>query len=254
MFRHRFICLWAGVAIWLSSETPLRAQYQPWAIQWLQHAFNPQAGRDYLGIYGTNINSAFTNLFFTVPKWQDLLVNYAFSTVGPTAPSLVSVTNPASDSVIKALGFDNNDELFGTAQLPHNIAITNKDFPFFYTEPHVHFDCIKAGLPSATASNVTWRIEWEWADINGTWQRGTNQATMGVTNNFRHYMMELGHITNNPPLSISAIFRCRLTRPASSVREYDSGAASHTVLLNAFDLHVPVGNRNAIGSSNDNSP
>lgn len=195
-----------------------------------------------------------TNFITSVPKWIDININYALSASGPTAPSLVSVTNPAADSLIKQLAFDNNDELFGQCQLPHNLAVTNSAFPAFYTEPHVHFDCKKAGVPSSTASNVTWRIEWEWANINGTWSRGTNQATMGITNNYTHYMLELGHITNNPPLTISAVFRCRLTRPASAAQEYDPAPNSHEVILDAFDLHVPVGNTNAIGSSSDNAP
>lgn len=195
-----------------------------------------------------------TNFVTSTIKWVDININYALSASGPTAPSLVSVTNPAAGSLIQQLAFDNNDELFGQCQLPHTVAVTNASFPAFYTEPHVHFDCKKAGVPSSTASNVTWRIEWEWANINGTWSRGTNQATMGITNNYTHYMLELGHITNNPPLNISAVFRCRLTRPASASQEYDPAANSHEVILDAFDLHVPIGNQNAIGSSKDNAP
>lgn len=193
-----------------------------------------------------------TNIVTSAIKWVDLNINYALSVSGPSAPSLVSVTNPASGSVIKQLAFDNNDELFGQCQLPHTSAITNASFPAFYTEPHVHFDTI--GTLNSTHSNVTWRIEWEWANINGGWVRGTNQETMGITNNFTHYMLDLGHITNNPPMNISAVFRCRLTRPASATQEYDSGVNSHTVVLDAFDLHVPVGNQNAIGSSTDIAP
>ncbi len=193
-----------------------------------------------------------TNYVTSAIKWVDLNINYALSVSGPSAPSLVSVTNPASGSLIKQLAFDNNDELFGQCQLPHTSAITNAAFPAFYTEPHVHFDTI--GTLNSTHSNVTWRIEWEWANINGGWVRGTNQETMGVTNNFTHYILDLGHITNNPPMNISAVFRCRLTRPASATQEYDSTPNSHTVILDAFDLHVPIGNQNAIGSSTDVAP
>lgn len=193
-----------------------------------------------------------TNFVTSAVKWVDMNINYSFSAVGATAPALTSVTNPASGSVIKQLAFDNGDELFGQCQLPHTLAITNAAFPKFYTEPHVHFDTI--GTLNSTHSNVTWRIEWEWANINGGWIRGTNQATMGITNNFTHYVLDLGHITNDPPMNISAVFRCRLTRPASATQEYDSAPNSHTVILDAFDLHVPVGNQNAIGSSTDVAP
>ena len=187
-----------------------------------------------------------TNLALTVPQWIDILANYSFSTTGPSAPSLTAVTN---GSVIQELAFDNNDILYAQVQFPHNLAITNAAFPVFYWEPHVHFSTI--GTIGPVNSNVTWRIEWEVASINGAFtNRGTNTATMGVTNDFTHRVLELGHITNSPPLGISAVFRCRLTRPASALRDYGTG---HDVLLDGFDLHVPVGNAVAIGSREDNS-
>ena len=191
-----------------------------------------------------------TNLYLTVPKWIDIPMNYAYSAIGSplTLPALTPVTN---GSVIEELAFDNGDILWAQGQFQHNVATTNAAFPSFYFEPHVHFTCIGAGLPSPTQSNVTWRIEWQLANINGSWANGTNSATMGITNNHVHYMLELGHITNNSLPHLSSVFRCRLMRPASASQDYGN---AHDVLLDAFDLHIPIGNTNAIGSSSDNAP
>lgn len=186
-----------------------------------------------------------SNFVTSVVKWVDIPMNYAFSVTGPNAPSLTAVTN---SSLIQELAFDNNDILYAQAQFSHTVAITNAAFPNFYFEPHVHFTTI--GTLDSTHSNVTWRIEWQVAAINGPWYSGTNSVTSGVSSNHIHYMAELGHITNNT-LGISAIFRCRLTRPASAAQDYSN---AHDVLLDGFDLHLPIGNRNAIGSSTDAAP
>lgn len=49
-----------------------RAQYQPWAVQWLQHAFNAKAGREYLGI--TNLLPG-ANVTFTLTSTNTYLIN-----------------------------------------------------------------------------------------------------------------------------------------------------------------------------------
>lgn len=189
-----------------------------------------------------NITS--TNFVLLSPQWIDIPMNYGFSVTGPSAPALTAVTNA---SAIQELAFDNGDMLYAQAQMPHTIATTNSLFPSQYIEPHVHFSTI--GTLDATHSNVTWRVEWELASINGQYsRRGTNTVTTGVDSNGKHFMAELGHITNNPPLTISAVFRCRLMRPASGAQDYSN---SHDVLLDGLDLHVPIGNVTAIGSRLD---
>lgn len=200
------------------------------------------------GLMSSNFVAIATNFMTTAVKWIDIPMNYAATALGASKPELTAVTN---GSVIMGLGFDNNDELFAQGQFQHNVAVTNTLFPDFYFEPHVHFTTI--GTLDSTHSNVTWRIEWQVARINGTWFSGTNSVTMGITNNHVHYMAEVGHITNNA-LGISSVFRCRLMRPASANQEYDSAPNSHTVIMDAFDMHIPVGTTNAIGSSLDNSP
>ena len=59
-------------------------QYQPWAVQWLQHASTAQNGREYMGIFGTSgTNSVYaqfsTNWLGSNAMWLSLssgLTNY----------------------------------------------------------------------------------------------------------------------------------------------------------------------------------
>jgi len=184
------------------------------------------------------------NIKLPKPQTVDLFVNYAFSVTGPSAPSLATTTNSGP---IKVLAFDNGDILYGQTQMPHNLAVTNSLYPKWIWDPHIHFSTI--GTLDNTHSNVTWRLEWEIANINGLYNvRGTNSATMGVTNNYTHYMLSLGPITNDPPPSASAVVRMRLMRPASGAQDYSN---DHDVLLDAFDLHVPVGNKNMLGTTSE---
>lgn len=186
-------------------------------------------------------DTVMTNAVLKKPQWVDVTLNYAYSVTGPSAPSLTAVTN---SSAIQALAFDNGDILYAIGQMPHNLAVTNSIFPNFYFNPHVHFCTI--GTLNNTHSNVTWRMEWDLANVNGGWTTaGTNSVTMGVTNNFTHYVVSLGPITNAVPSEISAVFRCRIMRPASVAQDYSN---SHDVLFLGTDLHVPVGNDTAIGS------
>jgi hypothetical protein len=198
------------------------------------------------GLRITNSTATATNFALIAPQWVDIPVNYAFSVTGPSAPSLVVVTN---NSAIQGVAFDNTDVLYAQAQFPHTIAITNAIFPVFYTEPHIHYSLTGVTIDSAH-SNVTWQIEWDLASIGGYYSsRGTNTVTQGVTATGFHYMAEFGHLTNAVPPGISAIFRCRITRPASGSQDIGNG---HIVLIDALDIHVPVGNATAIGSRADN--
>ena len=187
-----------------------------------------------------SVTATVTNLALIKPQWVDVFCNYAWSTVGPSAPALVDVTN---DFLVKGLGFDNSDMLYATCQLPHNVAVTNASFPQFYFSPHIHFDTV--GTLDATHSNVTWKVEWDLSSINGLFStRGTNSVTVGVDANYTHKLASF-NITNDPPPGISAIFRCRLTRPASVAQDYSN---AHDVILDGFDLHIPVGNAVVLGS------
>jgi hypothetical protein len=212
-------------------------------------------------IFGTNFYGSdmrlsqtlvVSNMYLLYPQWVDIPMNYGFSVTGPNAPSL-TVVSPTSP--VQGLAFDNNDILYAQGQWQHSVADTNALYPQFVIHPHVHFSTVGAGLPDATHSNVTWKIEWEWASLNqfftNAWSTGTNSVTFGVATNYMHYLAGLGPITNVVPPGISAIFRCRLTRPASGLRDYSN---AHDVILDSLDVHIPVGNSRVLGSRTDAAP
>jgi hypothetical protein len=209
---------------------------------------------EYRSIITNNYNDTLvvSNMSLLYPQWVDVPMNYGFSVTGPSAPSLTAVS---PTSPIQCLAFDNGDVLYAQAQWTHNVAVTNDLHPEFRIYPHVHFSTVGAGLPDATRSNVTWQLEWEWASINqfytNAYSRGTNSGTFGVYTNYMHYLLNLGPITNVVPPGISAIFRCRLTRPASALRDYSN---AHDVILDALDVHIPVGNVRVLGSRSDSAP
>lgn len=190
-------------------------------------------------IYSSNITSS--NMVLRTPQWIDVLCNYGYSTVGINAPGLIA---SASNSAISQLAFDNNDQLFGTAQMPHNLAVTNASFPSLYIVPHVHFSVDK--YIDATHTNVTWQLVWQWANINGSFisLQGTNSVTTGITQGAINYLADFTPITNNTA-GISSLFRCRLMRPASVAQDYSN---AQDVFMNQLDLHVPIGNVVILGS------
>lgn len=247
---------WPNAVWWTNNPAPTNIEtWQAWwavntNFAFVEWAYGELAGQmlttnQILNLIASNDITA-NNFTTSAPKWNDMIMNYAATSLGPNAPALTAVS---AGSLIQAYAFDNGDILYAQCQFPHTIATTNAAFPNFYFEPHVHFTTI--GTLNSTHSNVTWRVEWEFSNIGGTWTKGTNSVTYGVAANDTHHTAELGHITNNALPHLSSIFRCRLTRPASAGQDYSN---AHDVILDGFDLHVPVGNQNAIGSSSDNAP
>lgn len=194
----------------------------------------------------SNSATVATNYQLRTPQWVDVPVQWGGSGAGASAPTL---TVASASTPVQVFAFDNGDIIYGYAQAPHNIAATNSLFPMQTIEPHVHFS-VNGATPDASHSNINWRIEWEIADIGGTYtRRGTNSSTnmlaLAASSLNTHYMADFGAITNTVPLGISAIWRCRLMRPALTAQDYSN---AHDVLLDSFDVHFPVGNVTILGS------
>jgi hypothetical protein len=58
---------WFSILALVLCAGPAQGQNQAWANQWLQHAFSAQAGREYMGLYGTSGTNytAGSNVTFT---------------------------------------------------------------------------------------------------------------------------------------------------------------------------------------------
>jgi hypothetical protein len=204
-------------------------------------------GQNFINELGPDSSVTVSNVALSRQQWIDLFCTYGFSVLGPNAPALTAVS---AGSPIQLLAFDNNDILYAQTQFPHNIAVTNAWLPTFYFTPHVHFSVTRA--PVGAASNVTWRIIWQLASINGSYgtQCATNSATAGVDAARKHYILSFPSITNDS-IGISAMFRCRIDRPASASNDFSN---DHDVLLEQIDLHVPVGTARIIGSRYEAAP
>lgn len=74
-----------------------RAQYQAWAVSWLQHAYSAQAGRDYMGI--TNFVAG-SNVSFTITSRNGV----PYVTIGVTAAINPNITNIANQYYVLKSG------------------------------------------------------------------------------------------------------------------------------------------------------
>lgn len=83
-----FTRLVGGLLLWWGAAAPLLAQYQPWAVQWLQHAYSPLAGRQYLGV--TNLYAG-TNVSFSPVGNGDYYLNVAAVPSSSTASGTVDL-------------------------------------------------------------------------------------------------------------------------------------------------------------------
>jgi hypothetical protein len=172
--------------------------------------------------------------------WIDLMVPGLSFNIGASAPQLNAT---GTGKGIEAIGFDNIDIGYGSVQMPHGLALTNSSRSVLFIEPHVHWSLAVAPTPPNT--NVTFRLIYEWGNINdgGFTTFGTNSITVGRLTATNSFVSSFGNITNNGA-GISSIFRFKLTRPASASNDYGN---SHDVLVDDVDVHVPI-DRN--GSAN----
>lgn len=186
------------------------------------------------------------NLALTEPQWIDIPVLYAYSATGPAAPALTARLN---NGAISCLAFDDTDVLYGIGQIPHSKAVTNAAFPNFYFEPHVHFDVNEA--ISGANTNVTFQLAYQIANVSGSFiaTTGLVTATKGVTAPSVYEIASFGYITNNSA-DPTMVFQGQLKCVSGGTRDYLTGVGTshHAVMLDGFDVHVPVGNLTGLGS------
>ncbi|MFA6492625.1 MAG: hypothetical protein WCV58_00545 [Patescibacteria group bacterium] len=142
-----------------------------------------------------------------------------------SAPDLVTFGPVVTNLII--YGFDGTatlEQVYFNVQLPHSYKLGTDLYP------HIHWS------PTDTsAGNVVWKLEYSWADVNGTFAAPTTiattpQATGGTA--WAHNVVSFPTISGTG-VDISRILVCRLYRdPADAGDTYTHDAA----LLN-FDFH-----------------
>lgn len=92
------------VLVWLAGAGTVFGQYQPWAVQWNQHAFNACAGRRYLGV--TNLVAGSNVIFSVAANPCDYKINVTPGTmsgvasakgVTPLVNGSVTITTPLAN-------------------------------------------------------------------------------------------------------------------------------------------------------------
>jgi hypothetical protein len=193
-------------------------------------------------------------------KWVDCPGNLISGSVG--AKTLIPVQHMGDGTYAYVFTRISGGVNYGTEHMPFNceaphiIADTNATTPIesLWVEPHFHGRPYSA--PVAPDTNVSFTIVWKGVNPGSLpspcW---TNTVTYGLTAGSQAEMLiEFGHMsyTNFHP-SIAAIWPCAISvaNPGSNDYMSQSGAG---FVVRMPSIHVPVGNRNAIGSTDDASP
>lgn len=170
--------------------------------------------------------------------WDDIRVPLSsIKRLGFTDPDWVKFADDGAGSTgVYALAFDDtaDEEVFFSCQIPHSYKEETDIIP------HVHW------APSdGDAGNVTWKLEYTWQNIDGTFG---NTSTVSVTDStdstsHKHLYAEMSAITGTSKI-ISSELMCRLYRDVSDGDTYGSDA-----FLLEFDFHFEkdtVGSRLAL--------
>lgn len=173
-----------------------------------------------------------SNLVLSAVNYIDLIAPGLSLTGGGTAPAL---TATGTGGPIFGMGYQDDDYAFGSLQMPHSLALTNETRTELVVYPHVHWSYATA--PAVGASNIQWRLNYEWANIGGGFS-ATGFSTVVASSLMATNSMitSFAPITNNAA-GISSIFRFKLSRIPYSTDAYGSGTR---VIMDQFDIHVPV--------------
>jgi hypothetical protein len=184
----------------------------------------------------TEVESDGTVVFYgDATVWDDLRVPVnSVRRLGFSDPDWVQFRDDGAASVgVYALAFDDgtDEEVFFTAQIPHAYREASS------ITPHVHWS------PSdGNAGNVTWKLEYTWANIDGTFG---NTSTVSVTDStdstsHKHLVANMTAISGAGK-TISSMLQCRLYRDVSDGDDYASDAFLHEIDFH-FELDT-IGSR-----------
>jgi hypothetical protein len=193
------------------------------------------SGGNALTVSGTATAS---NVVLSAVNYIDLIAPGLSLTGGGPAPQL---TATGVGGGIYGMGYQDDDYAFGSLQMPHSLALTNATRTSLVVYPHVHW--AYATAPTGGNTNITWRLDYEWANLMGGFS-STGISTV-VANSLiatNSMITPFAAITNNAA-GISSIFRFKLSRIANGSNGY---GATTRVIMDQFDIHVPV---DRIGSS-----
>ena len=144
--------------------------------------------------------------------WDDLRVSVMSTTrQGSNDPTFSRYKTDGAGSQGVFLYFFANtreEELYFTAQMPHSYEEGSTIYP------HVHFV-----TNSALAGNVTWGIEYTWANVDANFGNTTlitgTQVVVAATGD-KHYVVDIGTGIVGTGKLISSMLICRIYRPSDT--------------------------------------
>ena len=227
-----------ALAIALLVPFTATSQYTPWAVQWLQHAFNAENGRLYMGVNYTNGFDCYRGIVFknsqtnrlidmtaSTNTYNDLV--FPAATLNPPGPvgggTTVATSGTSGDQI--ALELDDNQVFWVTIQMSHTYTAGTRVYPHIHIEPQ-----------SANLNNVVGEVKYSIADINGLFPADTTDPanfSIPAGNQWRHLLFNIppGGIDMTGKTNLSTIIRMRFR--AVTVDE-----PIHVV---SFDVHYLVG-------------
>lgn len=164
----------------------------------------------------------------TATVWDDLRVPLS---QGAIAGANVPAFEEIASSGTYAYNFDDDDEIWFTAQMPHGYKLEST------IEPHVHWGPETDVEPS---DNVGLGLECSWTAIGGDVDSSTTytrEVPTGVDNQY-------AHLIHNVPTAgwdgtgidtLSSIINCRLYRFAASTDNYGAG-----IFIYEVDFHYEI--------------
>ena len=160
--------------------------------------------------------------------WDDIRVSLITRGSGGVNPTFSQIQN--SLYAYKFSGTADN-EIFFEIQMPHSWREGTKIYP------HVHW------APNGTSTgNVTWGMDYEWQNINGTFTGSTSNISTSIAadgTSKKQQITNIGTGIEESDKKISSMILCRLYRSGGADTNNDES------FLLAFDIHYEV---NTMGS------
>ena len=166
----------------------------------------------------------------TATVWDDLRISLNTRYSGNTVPGLTGFAGSSSLLAYYFTGGTQMQEIFFEVQMPHSW----KEGTTIY--PHVHWS-----PGDATSGNVVWRLEYTWANYEGTYPSSTTisttQAAAGTA-----WTSQIAPFSgmDGSGKKISSMLYCRLFRDPNGSDTYSGNA-----FLLGFDVHFEI---NSFGS------